>query len=109
MSAYEPARIRKSLLRRITWFGGDRRIVGFSGLLYLLTGVMMFRGFGLMYGISIAVPVLLWIGTVWVAREMYQADPWMLDILIRHVFRYKSYYAAKPDHGTEHPMVQDFV
>lgn len=106
MSGRSP--IRKSLLRRITWMGGDRRVVGFSGLLLFCVGWTMFMGFGFFWGLPIIVPVMLFVAVLWVAREANNADPFMVDIVLRQ-FRYRKYYAAKPDLGTEHPVVRDFV
>lgn len=52
----------------------------------------MFVGFGLLYGLFILVPGSIFLGIVWVARKMYEADPWMIDVGIRHV-KYAKYYA----------------
>lgn len=100
--------IRKSLLRRITWLGGDRRVVGFFGLLLFLLGWTMFMGFGFYFGLPIAIPLVFFIVVLWVARQLNSADPFMVDIAIRQ-FRYRKYYAAKPDLGVEHPVVRDFI
>ncbi|MDZ4153603.1 VirB3 family type IV secretion system protein [Methylicorpusculum sp.] len=100
--------IRKSILRRITWMGGDRRVVGFSALLLLCIGMTMFMGFGFFFGLPIIVPIVFFIGILWVAREMNNSDHFMVDVVLRQ-FRYRKYYAAKPDLGTEHPEVRDFV
>lgn len=100
--------VRLSLLRRITWFGGDRRIVGGSGLVLMLIGVTIFRGFGLFYGLPIILPLVLWVGILWVAQEMNKADPYMVDVVLRQ-FKYRKYYAPKPDIGVEHPQIRDYV
>ena len=103
----ERAPVRKSLLRRITWFGGDRRLVGFSALLLFCLAWTMIMGFGMLFGFSIVAPALLAMAIVFVARIMNNSDPWMVDVVLRQ-FKYKKYYAPKPDFGTEHPMVRDF-
>lgn len=100
--------VRKSLLRKISWFGGDRRLIGFSGLVMISLGWTMFIGFGFFYGLFIAVPAVLFLGIVWVAREAYKADPWMVDVVLRQ-FKYRKYYAPKPDLGAVHPQVRDFT
>lgn len=105
---YARAPVRGSLLRKIAWFGGDRRVIGFSALLLFCLGWTMFMGFGLFYGLPFIVPALLFLGILWVAREAYKADPWMVDVVLRQ-FKYRKYYAPKPDLGTEHPQVRDFV
>jgi type IV secretion system protein TrbD len=102
------APVRRSLLRKITWFGGDRRIVGFSALLLFCLIWTMFMGFGLLYGLTIAIPGLLFVGILWVAREANKADSWMVDVVMRQ-FKYRKYYAPKPDIGAEHPRVGDFT
>lgn len=106
MSVRSP--IRKSILRRITWMGGDRRVVGLGTLLLFVIGWTMFMGFGFLFGLPIIVPVAMFIVILWVAREANNADPFMVDIVLRQ-FKYKKYYAAKPDLGTEHPTVRDYV
>lgn len=102
------APVRKSLLRRIAWFGGDRRVVGFSALLLFCLGWTMFMGFGLFYGLPIILPVVFFSAIVWVARVAYTADPWMVDVVIRQ-FKYRKYYASHSDLGIEHPQVRDFI
>lgn len=102
------APVRLSILRRITWFGGDRRLVGGSALVLFLVGITMFRGVGFFYGLPIILPVVLWFGLLWIAREMHKADPYMVDVVLRQ-FKYRKYYAPKPDLGIEHPQVRDYV
>jgi type IV secretion system protein TrbD len=102
------APVRRSLLRKSAWFGGDRRVVGFSALLLFCLAWTMFIGFGIFYGLSLLVPILLFVAIRWVAREANKADPWMVDVVIRQ-FKYRKYYAPKPDFGTEHPQVRDFT
>lgn len=99
---------RRSLLRKIAWLGGDRRLVGFSGLLLFCLTWTMFMGFGVSYGLTFIVPLMLFVSILWVARSMNKADPWMVDVVLRQ-FKYKKYYAPKPDFGTEHPQVRDFT
>lgn len=65
-------------------------------------------GFGFFYGMPILVPIILFSSVVWVAREANKADSFMVDVILRQ-FRYRKYYAAKPDLGTEHPQVRDFI
>lgn len=100
--------VRRSLLRQIAWFGGDRRLVGFSGLLLFCLAWTMFMGFGVFYGLSFIVPIVLFVAILWVARSMNKSDPSMVDVVLRQ-FKYRKYYAPKPDFGTEHPQVRDFT
>ncbi len=102
------APLRLSLLRKITWFGGDRRLVGFSGLLLGCLTWTMVMGFGIMFGLSIIIPLTLFTGILWVARRMNAADPWMLDVVLRQ-FKYRKYYAPQSDLGVEHPQIRDFT
>ena len=102
------APIRRSLLRKIAWFGGDRRLVGASGLLLLCIAWTMFMGFGPFYGLSIIIPLGIFAAILWVARAANTADTWMIDVVLRQ-FKYRKYYAPKPDFGTEHPQVRDFT
>ncbi|MES2879224.1 MAG: hypothetical protein V4713_12440 [Pseudomonadota bacterium] len=103
----ELAPTRSSLLRKIAWLGADRRLVGMSAMLNITLGWTMLRGFGPFYGVSFAVPTVLFFGCLWVARGMYEADPWMVDIVLRQ-FQYRKYYAPKPDIGMPHPPVKDY-
>lgn len=107
MSVRSP--VRRSLLRRITWFGGDRRLVGGSVLLLLcLVGLPMFMSYGFFYGLPIIIPLGFFVLILWVAREAGKSDPWMVDVVMRQ-FKYRKYYAPKPDLGTSHPQVKDFI
>ncbi|HJV75114.1 MAG TPA: VirB3 family type IV secretion system protein [Noviherbaspirillum sp.] len=101
------APVRKSLIRKITWFGGDRRLVGFAGLLLFCLGMTLFISYGIFWGLPIILPIFLFMIVVWVAREANKADPWMIDIVIRQ-FRYRKYYAPKSDLGVEHPQIKDY-
>lgn len=99
--------VRISLLRKITWFGGDRRLVGFAALVLFIIGWSMFMGFGFFYGIPIIVPALFFSAILWVARQFETADSWMVDIGLRQL-KYRKYYAPKPDMGVPHPSIRDF-
>jgi type IV secretory pathway TrbD component len=100
--------VRLSLLRRISWLGGDRRLVGMAGLLSATLGYTMFTGFGIDYGLPVLVPVVLFFVILWVARAMYAADPWMIDVGLRHL-KYGKYYAPKSSYGKEQRQIRDFV
>ncbi len=100
--------IRKSLLRQISWFGGDRRIVGGSAILLFGLGWTMFMGFGFYYGLPIIVPGVLLVGVLWVAKRSFKADPFMVEVILR-AKNYRNYYPAKTHVGVEHPRVKDFV
>lgn len=102
------APVRRSLLRKITWLGGDRRLVGFAGLLLICVGITIFKGFGFLWGLPIVVPGVFFIAILWVARAANVSDPWMIDIVLRQ-FKYRKYYAPHPDIGKEHPPVRDFT
>ena len=65
-------------------------------------------GFGLMYGLSIIIPALIFFGILWAARQLNSSDPWMIDVVIRQ-FKYRKYYAPKSDLGVEHPQIKDFT
>jgi type IV secretory pathway TrbD component len=102
------APIRKSLLRQISWFGGDRRLIGFGALLLFLVGWTLFVAFGMFYGLPIILPFVIFSVILWVAREANKADPMMVDVMLRQL-KYRKFYAAKPDIGIEHPIVRDFT
>lgn len=102
------APVRRSLLRKITWFGGDRRLVGFAALLLFIIGWTLFMGYGFFFGIPILAPSALFSAILWVARQADKSDPWMVDIVMRQ-FKYRRYYAPKPDLGVEHPQVRDYA
>lgn len=102
------AQVRKSLLRVITWYGGDRRIVGSAGLVLFLIGYTMFTGLGFFYGLSIILPSGLFLAVLWVAREASKKDPYMVDVMIR-ANNYRAYYAPKSHIGVEHRQVRDFT
>lgn len=98
--------VRRSLLRRIPWFGGDRRLVGFSALLLFCLTWAMFMGLGILYGLTIMLPLSLFMAVLWVARQAYKSDSWMIDVMLRQ-FKYRKYYAPHPDVGVPHPQVRD--
>ena len=100
--------IRQSLLRKISWLGGDRRLVGFSGLLLFCLGWTMFMGFGFWYGLSLGVPLCMFLTILQLARMMNKSDTWMVDVVMRQ-FKYRKYYAPKADLGIEHPQIRDFI
>lgn len=100
--------VRLSLLRRIPWLGGDRRLVGMSALIAITLGWTMFGGFGFAYGLTIIVPFSIFSGALWVARKMYKADPWMLDVVIRH-FKYAKYYGHRTHVGKSLPNIRDYT
>jgi type IV secretory pathway TrbD component len=100
--------IRKSIIRQITWFGGDRRLVGGAGFWLAIVGITLFRGLGFYYGLPIVLPLLLWGIVLWVAREMNKSDPYMIDVIMRQ-YRYSKWYAPKAHIGVEHPQVNDYT
>ncbi|MEM8519076.1 hypothetical protein [Janthinobacterium sp. CAN_S7] len=99
--------VRKVLLRTITLFGGDRRIIGSAGLGLAVVGIANFKGYGFFYGIPFVVPTVIFMIALWAAREANKSDPWMVDIWSRQL-KYRKYYGAKPDLGIGHPQVVDF-
>ena len=58
--------------------------------------------------LPIILPFILFTVVLWVAKQANDSDPFMIDVVLRQ-FRYRKYYAAKPDLGTEHPEVRDFI
>lgn len=103
-----PAPVRKSLLRRISWLGGDRRLVGTTGLACVALGWTMFIGFGLSYGAFVVVPGVIFFVVLWVARKMFAADPYMIEIVMKQ-FRYKKYLAPRSDVGLNQPAFRDYT
>lgn len=99
--------VRHSLLRRISWLGGDRIMVGISGICCAALGFTMFVGFGLSFGAFVIVPCAIFFALLWVARKWYKADPWMLDVGKQHL-KYAKYYAPKSHRGRMPPSVRDF-
>ena len=63
-------------------------------------------GLGFMYGLTLMFPIVLFMAVLWVARQSYKADSWMIDVMLRQ-FKYRKYYAPHPDVGTLHPQVKD--
>ena len=105
----ELAPIRKSLLRRITWYGGDRRLIGVSGLILIMMTFTIIVGYGFFDGLPyLLFTVLLFGALLWFAKSINEADPWMVDITIRSLSKYKKYYPAHSDIGVAHPEVRDF-
>lgn len=104
----EAAPVRKSLLRRISWLGGDRRVVGVAGIACAALGWTMFVGFGLSYGLFAIIPALIFFGVLWVSREAYKADPFMIDVMLRQ-FKYRKYLAPKCDVGQIASAVRDYT
>jgi type IV secretory pathway TrbD component len=68
----------------------------------------MVMGFGMMFGLSIIIPVGLFAGILWIASSINTADPWMVDVVLRQ-FKYRKYYAPQSDLGVEHPQIRDFT
>lgn len=101
------APVRRSLLRKIAWLGGDRRLVGFSGLLLGLLSFTMIMGLGMMYGLSIVIPGVMFYLILWLARRINTYDSWIIDVGIRQL-KYGKYYAPKGDLGKAHPMIKDY-
>lgn len=99
--------VRHSLLRRIAWLGGDRILVGMTGILCAALGFVMFFGFGLAYGAFVLLPGGIFAGMLWVARLWYKADPWMLDVAKQH-FKYAKYYAPKAHRSRASPSIRDY-
>lgn len=78
-----------------------------SALLLFCLAWAMVMGLGLMYGLTLILPAIMFLGILWIAREAYDADPQMVDV-VRRQFKYRKYYAPKSDMGVEHPQVRDF-
>lgn len=83
-------------------------MVGMAGLIAAALGWTMFIGFGLDYGLCFLIPGSLFFGVLWAARKMYNADPWMIDVVLRH-FKYAKYYAPKPHVGKTPINIRDFT
>lgn len=101
------APVRKALLRKIAWFGGDRRLVGASALIFGSLSWTLFYVYGIFWGIPFAGPGVVFLALLWVARKAYEADPYMVDVVMRQ-FKYNKFYAAKSDIGVNHPEIKDF-
>lgn len=82
-------------------------MVGVSGLLLAAMTATLFVGYGILYGLTFIVPLLIWIGILFVAREMAVADPLLIDVILRQ-FKYRKYYAAKAHLNVEMPAIQDY-
>lgn len=65
-------------------------------------------GIGMLYGLTLLLNGGLFFIIIWIARQMNAADPWMIDVVMRQ-FKYKKYYAPKPDFGLDVPAIRDFV
>ena len=73
-----------------------------------MLGFVMFAGYGFSWGLPLIIPIGLFIMILWVAQQANASDPFMIDVVLRQ-FKYRKYYAPKPDMGTEHPQVRDFL
>lgn len=98
--------VRLSLIRKQTWMGGERRVVGVGVLLSVLLGWMLINGYGFLYAVPVS--VFFWGAGTWLGREMVKSDPYSLDIWIRHQ-RYRRYYAPRAHHAAIVPVVKDFI
>lgn len=78
--------------------------MGISGIFLIGIGATVFFSYGILYGLTLIVPGLLFAGLLWVARQASNADPFMVDVVIRQ-FKYQQYYAPHPDLGVEHPQI----
>ena len=65
-------------------------------------------GFGILYGLTLIFPSLLFLGILWSARLMNLGDPWMMDVVLRQ-YKYRRYYAPAADLGVDHPQIRDFI
>lgn len=103
------AAVRKSVIRRIAWFGGDRRLVGGAGLIIFTVGMIVGFGYGMIRGIPyMLILIALYSAIIWVARQFNQSDPWMIDVGLRQLSKYKKYYGPHSDIGVDHPQIKDF-
>ncbi|MGS0741428.1 VirB3 family type IV secretion system protein [Glaciimonas sp. GG7] len=100
------APVRLSLIRRQTWMGGDRRIVGVGMIIGILLGWMLMNSYGWFYALPIG--AFFWLGGIWMGRELVASDPYAFDVWRRHI-RYKKYYSAGAHHASPVPKVKDFI
>lgn len=98
--------VRLSLLRKHTWFGGDRMVVGLFISVAVMFGWLLTNAYG--YLIGIGVGATFWIGGTWVGRELYKADPYAFEIW-RQQLKYRRFYAGRAHHAAEIPQVRDFI
>lgn len=82
-------------------------MVGAAALILGSLSWTMFYAYGVFWGIPFAVPGVIFMGLLWVARKAYAADPFMVDVVQRQ-FKYKKAYAAKSDLRVEQPEIKDF-
>lgn len=82
--------------------------MGVAGLISGTLGYAMFNGFGPYWGLFVLVPMCIFFSVLWVAREMYKADPWMIDVVLRH-FKYGKFYGHKSHVGKEPINIRDFT
>lgn len=84
-------------------------MVGMSALVMFMLGYMVLIGYGILSGLPFLLLIVgLLFVLLWFARAINKEDPWMVDIYIRHVQRYKKYYPAHSDLGVDHPAVRDY-
>jgi type IV secretory pathway TrbD component len=86
--------------------GGERRVVGVGVLLSILLGWMLINSYGWLYAVPAA--LFFWMTGTWLGRELVKADPYALDIWIRHN-RYRKYYPPSAHHAAMVPQVKDFI
>lgn len=98
--------IRLSLIRQHSFMGGDRQLVIGSVFLSILFGWVVTNGFGVLYGLPIA--LVISVGGIWIGREVYKADPYALRIWQRHL-KYRRYYGPRGHRKMDLPAIKDFV
>lgn len=98
--------VRVALIRRQTWMGGERRIVGSGIVVGIALGWMLLNSYGWLYAIPIGAFFVF--GGLWVGRQLVAADPYALDVWLRHI-KYRKFYPANAHHATPIPPVKDFI
>lgn len=86
--------------------GGDRRVVGSAVLLGVVMGWLLINAYGAWVGVPVGATI--WVMGVWAGREMFKADPYALEIWLRHM-KYRKFYRGRAHHASEVPVVRDFI
>ena len=80
--------IHRAGVRPHLFLGGDRELVLFTGLIAFALTVPSFQWASIAAGIS------LWLGALYLLRQMAKADPLMRHVYLRQL-RYRRYYPAR--------------
>lgn len=84
--------IHASLVRVLTFLGGERNLVVGGGLFFAYLGFILTMRFGIWFGIPIAGACwFIWLAAL---QKMAEKDPMMWQVIKRHR-KYRAFYPAR--------------